>query len=180
MMWREIPRCARDNLVGKAVGVKKSYILLILTLLLSACGFHLRGLIDVPKWLNNISVISKDGNEELISILKSQLEGYKIGVNPDPALAKYWLVISKTAFQQQIVSIGASTNPRQYQLLLTIEFMLQTSKGQIIKPPKQITISRQLTVNSDRILGSNDEETILISEMKKEAAIQLINRLSRK
>lgn len=160
--------------------MKKNFILLTLVLCLSACGFHLRGLIDVPEWLNNVSIISKDGNNELVSILKSQLEGYKIQVNPDPALAKYWLIINRSSFQQQIVSIGASTNPRQYQLIMTIEFMLQTRNGQIIKAPKIISVTRQLTVNNDRILGSNEEETILIGEMQKEAVIQIINRLSRK
>ncbi|MCL9684626.1 LPS assembly lipoprotein LptE [Legionella maioricensis] len=160
--------------------MKKKVFPLILALLLSACGFHLRGLIDVPEWLNNVSIISKDGNKELVSLLKSQLEGYKVEVNPEPALAKYWLIINKTTFQQQIVSVGASTNPRQYQLILTIEFMLQTSKGQIIKAPRFVAVSRQLTVNNDRILGSNEEETVLISEMRREAVIQIINRLSRK
>lgn len=158
----------------------KKIIPLLLALCLSACGFHLRGLIDIPEWLNNVSIISKDGNKELISALQSQLEGYKIEVNPDPALAKYWLIINRTNLHQQIVSIGASTNPRQYQLILTIEYMLQARNGQIIKPPKLISVSRQLTVNNDRILGSNDEEIVLISEMKKEAVIQIINRLSRK
>ena len=153
---------------------------IILVLLLSACGFHLRGLIDVPEWLDNVSIISKDGNKELVSLLKSQLEGYKVEVNPEPALAKYWLIINKITFQQQIVSVGASTNPRQYQLILTVEFMLQTSKGQIIKTPRTVAVSRQLTVNNDRILGSNEEETVLISEMRREAVIQIINRLSRK
>ena len=160
--------------------MKKYFIPLILILCLSACGFHLRGLIDVPEWLNNVSIISKDGNKELASILKSQLEGYKIKVNPDPIRANYWLIINKSNLQQQIISIGASTNPRQYQLILTIEFMLQTSKGQLIKAPRLISVSRQLTVNNDRILGSNDEERVLVSEMRKDAVIQIINRLSRK
>jgi LPS-assembly lipoprotein len=159
--------------------MKRKFIPFILVLCLTDCGFHLRGLIDVPKWLNNVSIISKDGNKELTSILKSQLEGYKIHVNQDPAHAEYWLLINKVTLQQQIISIGASTNPRQYQLILTIEFMLQTRKGQIIKANRHVSISRQLTVNNDRILGSNEEETVLISEMRKEAVIQIINRLSR-
>ncbi len=160
--------------------MKQKVFTIILALLLSACGFHLRGLIDVPEWLDNVSIISKDGNKELISILKSQLEGYKVKVNPEPALAKYWLIINKTTFQQQLVSVGSSTNPRQYQLILAVEFMLQTSKGQVIKAPRLVTVSRQLTVNNDRLLGSNEEETVLISEMRREAVIQIINRLSRK
>ncbi|MDF1928913.1 hypothetical protein PGH45_00900 [Legionella pneumophila] len=40
-------------------------------------------------------------------------------------------------------------------------------------------MSRQLTVNNDRILGSNEEQALLVSEMRRDAAIQIINRLNR-
>lgn len=161
--------------------MKRNYYLpLLLALLLSACGFHLRGVIDIPKWLNNVAVISKDGNKDLVSKLKTQLEGYKIDVNPEPALAKYWLIINRSTINQQIVSIGASTNPRQYQLIMTTEFMLQTPKGQIIKAPSMVSVTRQLTVNNDRILGSNQEQAILIGEMNQDTVIQIINKISRK
>ena len=158
----------------------KYFITLLLVLLLSACGFHLRGIIDIPEWLNNVSIISRDGDKDLISKMKTQLEGYKIDVNPDPANAKYWLIINKSNVHQQIISIGASTNPRQYQLIMTTLFSLQTPKGQIIKAPKQVMVTRQLTVNNNRILGSNEEETILLNEMHQDTVIQILNRISRK
>ncbi len=158
--------------------MKKLFIPLVFALLLSACGFHLRGMINIPTWLNNIAIIVKNDDKQLSSILNAQLEGYKIQVNPDPALAKYWLVINQVLIQQQIISVGASTNPRQYTLILTIEFMLQTRKGTIIKAPKTVSVTRQLTINNDRILGSSDEENILLGEMKQDAVIQIINQLS--
>lgn len=158
--------------------MKKLFIPLMLAMCLSACGFHLRGMVDVPTWLNNISIISKDNEKQFLSILKAQLEGYNIHVNPDPDQAKYWLIINAVSLRQQIISVGASTNPRQYNLILTIEFMLQTRKGQIIKTPKNINVTRQLTINNNRILGSSDEERILVDEMKQDAVVQIINQLS--
>lgn len=161
--------------------MNKQFIPLILALCLCACGFHLRGMIDVPEWLTNVAIISKDGsNKELVSMLKTQLEGYGVQVNPNPQNSQYWLIINRTSYGQQISSIGASTNPRQYQLFLTVEFLLQTRKGDSVKPPATVQVTRQLTVNNDRILGSNEEETVLISEMRQDAVIQMINRLSRK
>ncbi|KTD82349.1 LPS assembly lipoprotein LptE [Legionella waltersii] len=161
--------------------MKRFVALLIspLLLFLVGCGYHLRGVSEIPQWLNNITIISNDGNKELISLLNTILEGYNIEVNPDPATAKYWLVISNVSVQQQIVSVGASTNPRQYQLILTVGYLLQTPKGDIIKPRRNVIINRQLTVNNDRILGSNEEEMILVSEMRRDAVIQILNRLSR-
>ncbi|CAM2798795.1 LPS assembly lipoprotein LptE [Legionella worsleiensis] len=161
--------------------MKARYLLsLLLCVLLSACGFHLRGIIEIPEWLNNVSIISRDGDKDLISKMKTQLEGYKIDVNPDPSKAKYWLIINKSNVHQQIISIGASTTPRQYQLIMTTVFSLQTPTGQVIKTPKQITVTRQLTVNNNRILGSNEEENILLSEMHQDTVIQILNRISHK
>ncbi|MDI1353176.1 MAG: LPS assembly lipoprotein LptE [bacterium] len=160
--------------------MKRNLFPLIIVLLLTACGFHLRGMVDIPKWLNNVSIISNDDDNQIAALLASQLDGYKIKVNPDPSDADYWLTINSVKINQQIVSIGASTNPRQYQLNLTVNFMLQTRKGQLVRARRSVVVSRQLTINNDRILGSNEEETILIEEMKQEAVTQIINRLSRK
>jgi len=161
--------------------MKKACFVLIVCICLTACGFHLRGMVDVPAWLTNVAIISKQGNnKEIVSLLKTQLEGYKLYINDDPLHAKYWLIINNSTYQQQITSIGASTNPRQYQLILTVEFMLQEAKGKVLKEPKIVTATRQLTVNNDLILGSNEEEAILLREMQQDAVIQIINRLSRK
>lgn len=159
--------------------MKRPILLFITTLLLSACGFHLRGWVDTPAWLNNVAVISKDDERQLTTQLKERLEAYKISVT-NVAQAQYWIIINSVSLQQQIISIGASTNPRQYQLNLRVRFMLQTANGQIIKPESTLLVTRQATINNDRILGSNQEEQILINEMQQDAANQIINRLSRK
>ncbi|TAL60987.1 MAG: hypothetical protein EPN84_08700 [Legionella sp.] len=153
----------------------------MLLLGLTACGFHLRGMVDIPVWLNNVAIIDKEGNNrDLVLLLKTQLKGYKVKVQTDPARAQYWLLINRSSFQQQIVSIGASTNPRQYQLILTVEFMLQERKGKIVKEPKIVSATRQLTINNDLILGSNEEAALLLKEMRQDAVVQIINRLTRK
>ncbi len=157
--------------------MRKGLVLLLAIMLLSACGFHLRGMMELPSWFTQVSIISKDNDLEFHSLLKSQLEINKIQVCPDPMLAPYWLMINAIRYQKQIVSIGSSTNPRQYQLILSLEFCVQTSKGEPILPNKQIVVTRQLTVDNDRILGSNSEEHLFLIEMKQNAVIQLINRL---
>lgn len=151
---------------------------LLLILLLSACGFHLRGINNLPSWLNNVAIISENDDKQFVSILQSRLEGANVEVNPDPSRAQYWLIVNEVSLQQQIISVGASTNPRQYTLTLTIVFVLKTRTGQIVNAPGRISTSRELILNNDRILGSKDEENILIGEMKQDAVTQIIYRLS--
>lgn len=160
--------------------MKKIFSLMACLLLLSGCGFHLRGVLEIPEWLDNVAVISKEGTNEIASVLKPRLEGYKIRVNPDPSRASYWLIIHRSTYHQKIISIGASTNPRQYQMMLIVEYELQSHQGHVIKEPAAVVVTRQLTVNNDRILGSNDEEMTLLREMRQDAVTQILNKLSRK
>lgn len=158
----------------------KKIIPLILTLCLSACGFHLRGMVDIPTWLECVTIIAKEENKVLADLLESQLDAYKIKITDDPKEAKYWIVINYSTVKQQIVSIGASTNPRQYQLIMTTDFSLKNREGEIIQPSRTVFVSRQFTANNDRILGSNEEEAILINEMRQDTVVQIINRLSKR
>ena len=154
------------------------YILWLLMLGMTGCGFHLRGMVDMPQWLNNVAIIN-EGPQELSSFVQAQLQAYNINVSDDPALASYWLFMQPEAFQQQITSVSASTTPRQYQLIYTVHFKLQTRQGKAIIPAGQVVVTRQITVNSDRILGSDEEEEITKKEMRQDAAIQILNRLGR-
>lgn len=152
-------------------------VLLMLMLCLSACGFRLRGMIDLPVWLNNVALVSEEGNNDLLMPLKMQLQVNKISINPDPAKADYWLVIVRSNYEQTISSIAASTTPRQYQLALHADFMLRTLQGLVKIPVSHITITRQITINNDRILGSSDEVNLTLNAMRREAAIQIVNKL---
>lgn len=155
------------------------FILIITTMIVSGCGFHLRGMINVPTWINNISIIVEQAHRELAPQIQSQLQAYSIYVNPNPALARYWLIIESDSTQQNITSVSSSTTPRQYQLIYTVQFKLQRAKGEDIIPSTQIVTTRQVTINSNRILGSNEEEELLKGDMRRDAVIQMLNRISR-
>jgi len=154
-----------------------SFLILPL-LVLGSCGFHLRGRVDVPLWLNNVSIIIEQGQRDLESLLKEQLGAYKINVIDEPSRASYWLIIENDHFQQNISSISSSTTPRQYQLGYVVQFRLQDAKGADIIPSNQIVITRHITINSDRILGSNDEEALQKNEMTRDATLQILYRIS--
>lgn len=158
--------------------MRNPYLFILPALLLVSCGFHLRGFNEPPRWLNNVAIIIEDAHRDLGPILKDRLEAYKIVVNPNPAEADYLLIIKSDGIQQQMTNVGASTTPRQYLLIYVARFTLVKTKGGPVIPPTFVSVSRQLTVNNDRILGSNYEETQLSREMRREAALQIINRLT--
>ena len=146
---------------------------------LCGCGFHLRGLVDMPTWLHQVAIINEGTDKALAPLLKAQLNAYTIQVSPTPEAADYWLILTQESFQQQIGGISSTTTPRQYQLIYTVDFTLNKKQGAEIIPPTHLTITRQITLNSNKILGSNEEEALTQQEMRREAVNQLLNRLSR-
>lgn len=153
-------------------------VLLMCCLLSSGCGFHLRGMVDMPSWLNDVAIIIESGHRDLESLLKAQLDAYHIHVTSDPNQAHYWLIIEKDREEQHITSVSSSTTPRQYQMTYVVRYRLQQAKGGDIISSSQVVITRQITINSDRILGSNDEENTLKKEMRRDAAIQILDRIA--
>ncbi len=152
-------------------------MLLCSTLLLTSCGFHLRGIHGLPAWLNNVAIVIEDAHRDLEPLLTTQLQGYSLRVNPDPATATYWLIMEQDTTRQQISSISSSTTPRQYQLIYSLRFKLTRAKGKEILPSSTVVVTRLLTVNSDRILGSNFEEETLKREMRMDAVVQVLDRI---
>ncbi|WED44161.1 LPS assembly lipoprotein LptE [Legionella cardiaca] len=156
--------------------MKRFFLCLVITLLAS-CGFHLRGIADLPGWLNNIAIVIQDAHHDLQNLLKDQLEAYKISIT-NPAQANYLLIVEKDGFHQEITNISASTAPRQYLLIYDVQFSLTQAKGRPLISSSHVFVTRQITINNDRILGSDAEEALLKSEMRADAAMQIVNRLS--
>jgi len=152
---------------------------MIAAVLLSSCGFKLRGMADMPPWLNNVAVVIQNGNKDLGTMLKEQLSAYHIRINPSPAVADYILVVEQDRLEQKITSVSASTTPRQYQLLYTVTYSLLKRKAKPVISSRLVAVTRQLTVNNNRILGSDSEETQITRAMRQDAVMQIINRLDR-
>lgn len=157
----------------------KPIFALCIFILISGCGFHLRGQMDIPTWLDQVAIINQGAHYEMDRLIKEQLQANHIKVCMDPALAKYWLILESDSYNQQITSISSSTTPRQYQLLYTVLFKLKQVRGDDIIPSGKVIVTRQITLNSDRILGSDSEEALIQKEMRQSAATNILTQLSR-
>jgi len=148
--------------------------------LLSACGFHLRGIGDFPTWLRpKVAIILENETHDWEAQLKPLLSAGDIKVTSDPKQASYWLIIEKEKLDQNIASVSSSSTPRQFQLRYSVTFRLETDQGKILIPSRSVVVNRPLTINNERILGSRNEAEKLKLEMKHDAAIQIIYCLNR-
>lgn len=158
--------------------VRFSKLFLITTsLLISSCGLHLQGYTDMPKWFNNVAVINQNVQHDLRPLIIEQLKSYKINVIKNPQQANYWLLLIEDKSTDNITAVSSSTTPRQYQMNYAIKYAVQQRNGQEVIPANSAVVTRQFTINSNRILGSDFEGDLLRQEMYRDAVAQIIDHI---
>ena len=135
-------------------------ITLLLLALLAGCGFHLRGSVELPQGMQRLA-LTGSASVELTNWVRRAL--YSSGVVVvEPEESKYRLRLSGERFDRRVISLTATGKAREYALTLVAGFSLLDQEG---KP----LIESQL--------GSSGEEARIKSEMRREAAVQILQRL---
>jgi len=176
LVWLRPPALYFRKTTTQTTVIQVAPIILLLTLICSGCGFHLRGMYELPHNINTIAIIVEQGHADLAVALRDNFSAYKRKILP-PDQANYWLIIERDDLQQNIVSISSSTTARQYRLIYTLQFKFVKAHGVELLPSSTITVTRTLTINNDLILGSNDEERQLLSAMHQQAVQEIFYRL---
>lgn len=158
-----------------------SFFTLLLILNLTSCGFHLRGVVakEIPYWLDKISIQVGAVNPDLKTRLTEKLQNYYRTICYTGANAQYTLFLEQDEWLTNISSVSSATTPRQYQIIYRLWFSLTRHDGKVIIPLNYVTVSRTVTINNDRILGSGQEEDLTKSSMREDAVLQILNTLSK-
>ena len=154
----------------------KRLILIYCTLLLTSCGFHLRGTITGLDWLSPIAIDMQQPDHILNIELQNALQSNNILITT--IKPKYRLIIEHHQFNTQLTSVSSSTTPRQYLITYSVQYHLISATGKIIIPSHNTLITRQNTLNNDRILGSETEKHIIEREMIHEIAYRIVHQLT--
>lgn len=151
---------------------------LILALALAGCGFHLRGVgsgnlpyktmyislpdtADVNIWLQRY--IKASGSTEIVDDAKS-------------AEAIFQQVSDLR--QKAILSVNAQGRVREYRLQLDYRFRVVNQKGQVLIPPNEINLTRDITFDDSNVLAKDLEEGLLWRDMNNDLVNQIMRRLS--
>ncbi|MBJ7311550.1 LPS assembly lipoprotein LptE [Rugamonas sp. CCM 8940] len=156
--------------------------LLALALLLSACGFHLRGqgsqyLLPFPTLyvgLPETSPLAIDlkrtvrayGGTTIVATPK-EADGV-IEVLSDPEKTR----------SKSILSLNASGRVRQYLLSYAIVFQVRDQQGNLLLGPTPINLVRALDFNETQLLAKEQEEALLYKDMQSDLVQQMMRRMA--
>jgi len=159
---------------------KKRWMLFCLSLMslmvVSACGFHLRGASEFP-----FKTIYVQGSEltpfgaALRRNLKEQANAKLVDNESD---ADVILQIMGERPEKVILSLTVQGLVREYTLNSYMTFQVRNSYGKVFLPPTTIVLHRVISYNENVILSKAAEETMLYKDMQGDMVQQVVRRLS--
>jgi LPS-assembly lipoprotein len=154
--------------------MKLNIILISMLLVLSSCGYSMRGSINIPSSVESVSVVSSEYSE-LVNILNSSLISSNIKTSTSKNDDIYRIVILSEEFNRRQLSINISGRVNEYELIYSVNFELKVPNEKSIKD--KITLYRDYSFDENNVMGNSDREDDIKKEMMSTASTLIFNRL---
>ena len=148
---------------------------LLFLLLLAACGFQLRGTIELP-----FETLYVPGATSGIALdIKRHIQSASgTRVVEDPKEAEALLQFASETRSKEILALNAAGRVREYRLYYRVSFLVADGKGAEYVPRSTITLQREITYDESVALAKETEEQLLFREMQSDMVRQILRRIA--
>ena len=148
-----------------------------LLLALSACGFHLRGDVNLDARLGKIHIKGADRYDPLVRELAQSLTATGAVVVEESKDATAILQILKNSGSRRVLSVSSAGKVREYELYQTLEFKVGDSAGRELMAPQRLELTRAYLFDKEDVLGKSNEEEMLRRDMRRDLVRLVMLRL---
>jgi len=155
-------------------------MMLALAVSLYACGFQLRGSIDLSSEMSPI-YIEQNGVFDLAREIKTLLASNKIAMVESAQQSKSQLILLDDSKSQSVLSVDGSGQAREYRLTYKVNFVIkvnQINKDKTAAVPDSLTVNRTWLFDPDAVLAVTNEAELLYKDMRREAARLILLKIN--
>ena len=151
--------------------------LLLTALVLTACGFHLRGQAGMP--FKTLYLDAANPGTPFIADLRRNLEANNVKLVNTAEQADVVLNIVFEIPEKQILTLGGSGRVNEFQLRYRVSLRAYDLKQQDWIPAEEIMLRRDYVYDNAKILAKEAEEVLLYQSRRSDMVQQIVRRLSR-
>ncbi|MCO5760508.1 MAG: hypothetical protein EP309_03630 [Gammaproteobacteria bacterium] len=145
-------------------------------ILLSACGFHLRGAVDIPPHL--LPVFVEAGGGSLVgNQLRDQFQLSAIPLAPSAREARAIVRILGESRRSRVGALDRNGKIIATEIFLDVRFDAREAGGKELVPPRSLELSRSFEDADVQVLGKQLEAEIIYADMAQDAANQILAML---
>lgn len=159
--------------LGDKVITKKLFIV-VFSLWLSACGYHLRGAVAMPEGLKNVYL------EGASMPLREQ---FKLAVRPSfgqlvasPDKAGIIIRIFGENASDRVLSLNERGRSNELELYYRLEYELARPDNTLLVARQPLQIKREYFNNQQDILAKDNEQIVIRNEMYQQAVQVIVDR----
>ncbi|TAK62548.1 LPS assembly lipoprotein LptE [Methylobacter sp.] len=153
----------------------KKSIVFVLALLLSACGYHLRGALELPANMKNVYVEGGSGllHQQFGQIMKTssaQLVSSRKG-------AGIVIKILNEDFNRRVLSLGAAGKTNEFELVYRLDYEFANASDTPLMERQTVEVRREYFNDVQQfVLAKDNEEAVIRNEMYQQAVHTIVNR----
>jgi LPS-assembly lipoprotein len=162
--------------------MKKIIAGLLITFIVTACGWHLRGTearngssaYNSPL---NLVITSTDNHGPLINSLRQLLHTYNITEVKSSAAGAYKLELKDVILDKRAAAVGSDALVNVYELILHVDYQISSPDKLLTAPNTRGSVARTYDFEVNQANYSEQEEALIMREMYRDLAQQLLRRL---
>ena len=165
---------------GKPGTVLLLTLLLLFTLFLNACGFHLRGAVELPEGIHKLAIEDTATGSNIAPVIALQLKRNGITPLKSQDNAELVLIINSEAYGRRVMTVSSVGQVQEFELSYDVDYSIKNVKDAGASLMRQkLSIKRDLRFAVDEVLGKASEEARLRKDMLVAASERILRRVPR-
>ena len=160
--------------------MKKSLnsLVVLWLLVLTGCGFHLRGsmTLALPDNLKTISIEGINLNRGLGRELKRSLTNAGVSVVAGGDHDALILTILENNIDRRVLSVGSDAKVSEYELRAIVRFSVKDKHGTLLEN-QQVEGQRDYQFDKNQVLSSEEEENLLRQQLNQQLIQSILRYL---
>ncbi|MDO8937653.1 MAG: LPS assembly lipoprotein LptE [Methylicorpusculum sp.] len=151
----------------------KRTLVLGLVLMTAACGYQLRGAIDLPEQMRKIYL--KNASNSLQQQFTKTLKASSVDVVKQINQAGLVVAVFNEKMDRRVLSLSSTGKASEFELNYSLDYELQDASGNVLKKPQSIEITREYYNDQEAIIAKTNEEVIIQQELYQQAVKTIVN-----
>lgn len=151
--------------------------MLLAALLLSACGFQLRGAATLPPEMDKTYIEATDRHSLFYRGIRDGLRNAGVSIVDSANDATAVFAVQDEDTGQRVLSVSARNVPREFEVYYTVNYNVATT-DKIILAAQQQTLTRDYIWDETLVLGKEKEEQLLREEIVSDLVRVILIQLS--
>lgn len=145
-----------------------------MALLLSACGYHLRGALELPANMKNVYV--EGGSSPLLEQFKQVMKSSSTQLASSRKDAGIVVKIANEQFNRRVLSLSARGKSNEFELEYRLDYEFADAKDAVLMPRQSVEVRREYYNDQQFVIAKDQEEAVIRNEMYQQAVQTIVNR----